>query len=132
MDLNEALDRLERAGKVKSRWLPGMLDAAGMRVFVVGSCPVGVEDGDTRVRPNVQALRHNARYDLSDPLTVMGLLLLAREAWGGDVVARHVGTLATGEPEWAACDFMEINSLYGFRSEAEAIIAALVAAAEAL
>jgi len=126
MTLTEALDTLFRAGRIKSAWLPGM------RVLPHGSyyrggivwrsdgravCDVIDADGDEyRVG--------GPHPDTSDPLTVMGLLLLAREA-----LVEHDFVVVFDGIAWAAPPRGRQVSIYG-PTEKDAIIAALVAAAQ--
>ena len=83
LTLDDALRRLEEAGAIRSRWLPGM-----QAVFRDGGTE-RYEDGDGRWAYGDRAL------DTTDPLTVQGLLLLAREAFDGPA-----WVAPTGERQW--------------------------------
>jgi hypothetical protein len=124
----EALAKLVAAGRLRSAWVPGMLDTGCDRVLAVDP-----RDG-LRVRYTADAWfsLHGGVYepDLDDPLTVQGLVLLAREAWGVPLVVRWVGVFADGSREWAISDLPSNETRYGHHSEAEAAVAALEAAAE--
>ena len=130
MTLTEALAALEAAGKIWSRWLPGMMDAAGRRFIEHADCSeaawLWVADDGCEWSPI-----EGAAPNTSNPLTVMGLLLLAREAWAYPLVVEYEeqygwrmwhdrdAVWVCGEHSWAA-------------TEAAAIEAALIAAVGAL
>lgn len=111
-----ALRALVEAGRLRSAWLPGMSDEEGRRVLSVDSrmrVPVAWAKASQLgivSEPGAVAWCADrwsfANPDTDDPLTVMGLRLLAREAWlPGDPIG------------------------YG-ATEAEAIVAALETAAD--
>jgi hypothetical protein len=122
----EALAKLVAAGRIRSAWREGMraVPTRGQSVRIDwsrGPC-LWAEDGPWAP-------------DLSDALTVQGLVLLAREAWGvgsmvyhptdGAIRAWRFVTFAHG------ADWLTPARLLGEgHTEAEAAIAALEAAAE--
>ena len=63
--------------------------------------------------------------DLSDPCTLGGLLALVREAWG----CPHLSVVGTSE-DWRidAEGVVGVRDLHSYKSEAEALVAALEAA----
>jgi hypothetical protein len=148
----EALAKLVAAGRVRGAWLPGMMvaDGGGLRVLRLPThAPTGrgcgYIEGDTGEVypcdgyvpcPVCEPENFAGRApDLSDPLTVQGLVLLAREAWGvgsmvyhptdGAIRAWRFVTFAHG------ADWLTPARLLGEgHTEAEAAIAAIEAAAE--
>jgi hypothetical protein len=151
----EALAKLVAAGRIKSAWLPGMKTAAGARVIVApyrdraenaGCGFVEVVEGEFygcdgyEVCPVCEPDHFDASAvtpDLSDPLTVQGLVLLAREAWGEPLL--HVSPSSqwkAGAHVWIAWTYSDAEKVSCWRevargiTEAEAAVAALEAAAE--
>ena len=129
MTLTEALDALEKAGRIKSRWLPGMLaerwsgPCHGTRRCIDSDWRNGFPGSDWSP-------------DLSDPMTALGMLLLAREAWGDPSLALCCIDEAIPS-EWAWTDNglspAAAVDLHGeWPTESEAITAAIIAAAEGL
>jgi len=144
MTITEALDTLVRAGRIKSAWLPGMRDEFGRRVVESMATPIWLCDGVGpwgAVYTSHDAYAPPEEPDTSDPLTVMGLLLLAREAYrDGTLAPRCRKRLVAGLPggcwtdgPWDVVSTSEhvTIGLHGTLAdtEADAIIAALVAAA---
>lgn len=144
----EALARLVAGGKIKSAWAPGMRcwNPAGETYFRVIDGPdhrgwflICFETGN---RGSRTADLTGCPPDLTDPLTVRGLLLLAREAWG--IEGLCVRRRSAGE-WWVWEDSDQRNAPFHCLqdrngraypavgpTEAAAIIIALHAAAEAL
>lgn len=90
---------------------------------VLGTYPMGIRVGDTRVRPDVSAIRHDAQPDPDDGATKGALLEAVREAFNdpylcatpatdirrGQVAAWYVrgdvrGMIARGRSEFAALE----------------------------
>jgi hypothetical protein len=124
MTLDDALRTLEEAGRIRSRWLRGMsgVDINGLSLVVSNS----------RTEAEMAGIfGYPFTVDLSDPLTVQGLLLLAREAWGDPTLTTMRERLGWRVYCWPATprELYEDAGSYS-PAEAEAIVAALVAAAE--
>lgn len=126
MDDLSALGRSARACEL-FRWLPGMLTLCGGRVLGVRV------DGwltTAEMLDDHDSLDHRAESaclpDLSDPATLGCFLGLVREAWGdSDIV---IGLAANGwYPSGRTAD---MRGVYGYDSEAEALVAALRAAGD--
>lgn len=121
------LATLHRARRIASPWLAGMLDGCGCRIVSVSADQASRIDGFT-LRPINRNLAHDDVPDLSDPVTVQALLLLAREAWGdpGLTVGEFIAggwRIARGQAGgWAL--FLTADT------EVEALCAAIHAAAE--
>lgn len=121
----DALRALVAAGRIKSAWLRGMESMSRHRAMRVS------DDGWVAFRADAFHAEEPVRFDprTDDPLTVFGLLLLAREAWGSSGV--------WCEPEfdllrwrcWSYGPGFLRNVAHG-ATEAEAIVAALEAAVE--
>ena len=107
------------------RWLPGMLGLsakAGLwrveqadltALFGAGAGPASIHEVGVWLP------------DLSDPCTLGGLLALVREAWG----CPHLSVVGTSE-DWRidAEGVVGVRDLHSYKSEAEALVAALEAA----
>jgi hypothetical protein len=138
LTLTEALDTLVRAGRVKSAWLDGMAASIRFRDHPCG----GIENDRMRVRVRIDGdggpdlsefhwmripySEHDPRHDTSDPITVMGLLLLAREAWGEPGLYCRP---TIGRAGWIVMHTDKPIHDWRGDTEAGAIISALVAAA---
>ena len=70
-------------------------------------------------------MRGSEYPDLSDPATLGCVLALARDACGCAVSIVVVGRLVFGGFEWAICDLVTTTAIYGFASEAAALVGAL-------
>ena len=123
MTLTDALDTLVRAGRIKSAWLPGMR-------------AVHETEPTTRLQyahEGVRAKSLGYTHDTNDPLTVQGLLLLAREAYSDPML--HVTPWTTHDGRDVMVVWARLDGDSGFDgvadgpTEKDAIIAALVAAA---
>ena len=124
MTLDDALRTLEEAGRIRSRWLRGMsgVDINGLSLVVSNS----------RTEAEMAGIfGYPFTVDLADPLTVQGILLLAREAWGDPTLTTMRERLGWRVYCWPATprELYEDAGSYS-PAEAEAIVAALVAAAE--
>jgi hypothetical protein len=146
----EALAKLLAAGCIKSAWLPGMAgfrDDIGKRRRVVETDRRGITrwcdevgdyaEGDGWNREEIAEEWAPVAPDLSDALTVQGLVLLAREAWGDPLL--HVSPSSqwkVGAHVWIAWTYSDAEKVSCWRevarsaTEAEAAVTALEAAAE--
>lgn len=116
----DAVRELVRLGALRSAWLPGM---RGLWSDTVGrSYAPRAEDHFTH---SPWMNRPSARPDTDDPLTVFGLLLLAREAWNEPEMS-----VQTDCGEWWCGSAFTTDRGFG-TTEAEAVVAALEAAVEA-
>ena len=118
----DALRALVAAGRITSAWVPGMRASEPGREQGARVCR-----DDDRMGTLARFLHPGALPDTDDPLTVFGLLLLAREAWDSDrLCVLHDGT-ETVKPwrTWLPGDPIAYGA-----TEAEAIVAALEAAAD--
>lgn len=70
------------------------------------------------------ALPADALPDLKDPGTVGAVLGAVRQKVGAYVAIRHVGVFADGKCEYAIVDWPHAPTLYGYRSESDALVAA--------
>ena len=120
----DALRALVAAGRIKSAWVPGMRAIEPGRERGARTCR-----DDDRMGTLARFLYHGALPDPDDPLTVFGLLLLAREAWGepGLYVGTADGWYVTVPDSAAPWGGRVLTGA----TEAEAIVAALEAAVEA-
>jgi len=121
------------------RWLPGMRETySGYRVLYVDECgPCFVRPGpspDRRWLNNVTTWLTGPPTpptpDLNDPLTVLALLLLVRDAWRSDVYIEARPVLRRGPVRWfvrggAVGPNSQLNGRNGFASEVEALVVAL-------
>lgn len=105
------------------RWMPGMLTGWLRLTESDAEYAIGHRDGW------YDGEAAGLLPDLTDPATLGCLLALVRERHGRLTVARHVGTDGRGGQEWAVCDRAPDGcaaaALYGYGSEAEALVAAL-------
>lgn len=132
---NAAADRLEKAGKIKTRWVPG---ARGVWSRVEMTCN---PDIPRVTKPGAWIKIPGACLDFTDPLTVLAVLLLVREASGDPCASvefdHDVGAWFAG---WTSSDgawFAGWTNSDGFADEAhpaqteiEALITALEDLAE--
>lgn len=133
----EMIDLSHRAVACKSwRWVPGMrTDSKFARVVAVDSdsdVPCAAEEGATNDDCHAVWLDGVPLLpDLTDPATLGCLLSLAREAWV-DPTASTAATREVGGTRGWIMDCWDpkspLNGIGPFKSEAEAIIAALEAA----
>ena len=101
------------------RWMPGMLTDEGRRVMQVWPDNLGIKWShllDNRVVRDADALP-----DLTDPATLGCLLALVREA-GGDPFLCPAADRETG---WWLNGYAAVDYLQSYRTEAEALVAAL-------
>lgn len=138
MTLVEALEKLEAAGRIRSRWLPGMMDDSGDRVLQVDRGVVTVDrisrDGHEHI---TELAEHLFEPDRHDSLTTMGLTLLLREAMGDESMYAHPYRHDTEGKAWAVSGWkrsMEFRSAFdgSAKTERAAIEAAIIATAEGL
>ena len=104
------------------RLMPGMLTHDGRRVMQVWPDNLGIKWShllDNRVVRDADALP-----DLTDPATLGCLLALVREAWGDPFLC----PAADRETGWWLNGYAAVDYLQSYRSEAEALVAALEAA----
>lgn len=102
---------------------------------VLGTYPTGIRVGDTRVRPDVSAIRHDAQPDPDDGATKGALLEVVREAF--DAPAAQVTPYVRWDPvarrtvidEWMVClNDADDRSFRGHATEFAALEAAWRAA----
>jgi hypothetical protein len=138
-----ALEALEKAGRIRDAWIPGM-----MTTFeddeVIGATGPFLRRLDGEERLYKESRRHlegsneeregdgPVLVDLSDPLTVQACLLLAREAWKRPLYAMPEDSLAElwsleGIPDPG---YGEFNGSICGASEAEVVVQALERAVE--
>ena len=101
------------------RWMPGMLTDEGRRVMQVWPDNLGIKWShllDNRVVRDADALP-----DLTDPATLGCLLALVREAWGDPFLC----PAADRETGWWLNGYAAVDYLQSYRTEAEALVAAL-------
>jgi len=130
--LVEALAALEAAGRIRSRWLPGMMDSSGDRVLAVGGSGVTIDrivrDGHDHEREGAADMFPPDPYD---PLTTMGMLLLAREAMGDPLLVTAPFRADNSRVLWMTQSW---SARYSDNAPTEraAIEAAIIATAERL
>ena len=103
----------------KWRLVPGMLTHEGRRVMQVWPDDLGIHWShllDNRVVRDADALP-----DLTDAATVGCLLALVRAAWGDPFLC----PAADRETGWWLDGYAAVDYLQSYRSEAEALVAAL-------
>ena len=109
------------------RLMPGMLTHDGRRVMQVWPDNLGIKWSHLlRGRARQMRARRDADAlpDLTDPATVGCLLALVREAWGDPFLC----PAADRETGWWLNGYAAVDYLQSYRSEAEALVAALEAA----
>lgn len=115
------------------RWMPGMLTACSVRVIEGGDgYIIGHRQGATREGGGwVDAEDAGYLPDLTDPATLGCVLALVREAWGDECAGYTYDEFAHGwffKSRVSDGDGGNVRILGPFRSEAEALVAALEAA----
>ena len=136
MTLTEALAALHRAGKIASPWLPGMhgfdTRGVGFRVLLMhhsGGAIVMTDGMITQTLPVSAEFMGMAIHDLQDRATIGCLLALAREVWGDPGL--HACPHSSGTVWWVYTGQGHGPIAQG-PTEAEALAACIIAAAEAL
>ena len=131
MTLTEALAALQQAGKVRNRWLPGMLfdlgDSGRARLCWADDVYWHAAYPGGWLRLLHQRMPEYAPV-LIDPPTVGCLLALLREASGDRSAFVALSTCGVDNPWWAQSQHAAVN-FGGGPTEGEALAAALIALA---
>lgn len=129
----EAARKLQAAGRIKQVWIKGMSSFWMQRPEHGGNTISFLANGNGEPHADpwfnpVKGRWELVGYDLSDLLTAAGLILLVREAWKDPGV--HVACNYGHTCWWPYRDGGTGPIVTGCDTELEALVAALVAAAE--
>ena len=124
-------DDLNRRATAVFRWAPGMLTTHRRRIYdTTDAYPLGIVEGDTRVRPDCAAIRHDSLIDTTDPATLGCMLAQVREAWKcPHIHVTPMWDLHGHQSAWGCYAFPADDEPIGKgKTEAEALVAAMEAA----